>query len=101
MNINKIIEYGGKITLDDLSQLNQTIDTSLIIDDLREDLFQATFPKDQIIDIGWYPEFSESGTFRVSLIKAHDWEHPAFSDEAKNWEELHKTLSIALENLET
>ncbi|MGW8466051.1 hypothetical protein [Pseudomonas sp. CLCA07] len=73
----------------------------MIIDDLKEDLFQAVFPKNQIIDIGWHPEFCENGTFKVSVIKVYNWEHPAFSDKVKNWEELHKAISIALEKLET
>jgi hypothetical protein len=72
----------------------------VIIDDLKEDLFQALFPHDQILDIGWYPEFSENGTFRVSLIKSFDWENPTFSDKAKNLEELHKAISNALKMLE-
>jgi hypothetical protein len=100
MNTKKIIELGGTITLDDISHLNQLAGTSGIIDDLKEDLFQAVFPKDQIIDIGWHPEFYENGTFRVSLIKAYDWEHPIFSDQAKNWEELYNAISCALDKLE-
>ena len=50
MNTNKMIELGGTITFDYISHLNQLIYTSMIIDDLKEDLF----PHDQLIDIGWY-----------------------------------------------
>lgn len=96
-----MIEFGGTITLDDISHLDQLADTSMIIDDLKEDLFQAIFPHDQIIDIGWYPEFCENGKFRVSLIKAYDWEHPIFSDNAKSLAELNKSILNALNNLET
>jgi len=100
MNTKKIIELGGTITFDDISHLNQLIDISMIIDDLKEDLFQAVFPHDQLIDIGWHPEFCENGTFRISLIKAYDWEHPAFSEKAKSWAELNKAISNALNKLE-
>lgn len=100
MDTKKIIELGGTVTFDDISHLNQLIDTSMIVDDLKEDLFQAVFPHDQLIDIGWYPEFCENGTFRVSLIKAYDWEHPAFSEKAKSWTELNKAISSALNKLE-
>lgn len=100
MDTKKIIELGGTITFDDISHLNQLIDTSMIVDDLKEDLFQAVFPHDQLIDIGWHPEFCENGTFRVSLIKAYDWEHPAFSEKAKSWTELNKAISNALNKLE-
>ena len=100
MNTKKIIELGGTITFDDISHLNQLIDISMIVDDLKEDLFQAVFPHDQLIDIGWYPEFCEDGKFRISLIKAYDWEHPAFSEKAKNWTELNKAISNTLIKLE-
>ncbi|WLG42806.1 hypothetical protein [Pseudomonas sp. FP1740] len=100
MDTKKIIELGGTVTLDDISHLNQLIDISMIADDLKEDLFQAVFPHDQLIDIGWYPEFCENGTFRASLIKAYDWEHPAFSEKAKNWTELNKAISNVLNKLE-
>lgn len=64
MDTKKIIEIGGTITFDDISHLDQLIDISMIVNDLKEDLFQAVFPHEQIIDIGWYPEFCENGTFR-------------------------------------
>ncbi|EJM18543.1 hypothetical protein PMI21_02115 [Pseudomonas sp. GM18] len=98
--LKKIIELGGIITFDDIPHINQLIDTSMIVDDLKEDLFQAVFPHDQFIDIGWYPEFCENGAFRISLIKANDWEHPAFSEKAKNWTDLNKEISNALNKLE-
>ncbi|MDI2595086.1 hypothetical protein NYP20_10575 [Pseudomonas sp. N3-W] len=98
--MKKIIALGGTITLDDISHLNQFTDIALIVDDLKEDLFQAAFPHDQIIDIGWYPEFCESGSFRISLIMAYDWEHPAFIDTAKSWPELDEAVTSALKKLE-
>lgn len=95
MNTSKIITLGGKITLDDISQLDQTIDISLEIENLKEDLFQATFPCGQILDIGWYPEFSTYGSFVISLIRNQDWQNPTHCEKAKNWAE----LKIALENI--
>ena len=65
MDTKKIIELGGTITFDDISHPDQLIDISMIVNYLKEDLFQAVFPYEQIIDIGWYPEFCENGTFRV------------------------------------
>ncbi|MEO8647201.1 hypothetical protein [Pseudomonas sp.] len=100
MDTKKIIELGGTTTIDDISHLDQLIDISMIVNDLKEDLFQAVFPHEQIIDIGWYPEFCENGTLRVSLIKTYDWEHPIFSDKAKNWKELHQVIFNTLNKLE-
>jgi len=101
MNTSKIITLGGKITFDDISQLDQTTDISLEIENLKEDLFQATFPCGQILDIGWYPEFSARGSFVISLIRNQDWQNPIHCEKAKNWAELKIALENVLKNLES
>lgn len=101
MNTSKIITLGAKITLDDISQLNQTLDISLEIENFKEDLFQATFPCGQILDIGWYPEFSTYGSFVISLIHNQDWQNPIHCEKAKNWAELKIALEKVLKNLES
>ncbi|MCX4218931.1 MULTISPECIES: hypothetical protein [Pseudomonas] len=101
MNTSKIITLGAKITLDDISQLDKTIDTSLEIENLKEDLFQATFPCGQILDIGWHPEFSTYGSFVISLIRNQDWQNPTHCEKAKNWAELKIALENILKNLES
>lgn len=98
MNIQKIITLGGKITLDDISNLVGS-DITLIIDELKEDLLQASLPLEQIIDIGWYPEFSEDGSFRTSLISNKNWESPIYSENAKTWVELDKVLEKTLSKI--
>jgi hypothetical protein len=99
MNTIKIIALGGKITLDDISQLDQTVKISIIIGDLKEDLFQASFPAEQILDIGWYPEFCEGGQFRISLILNQNWEKPDYTENAKSWAELETALDRTLEKI--
>ncbi|WP_457968007.1 hypothetical protein M1D68_18530 [Pseudomonas sp. R4-84] len=99
MNTQKISELGGKITFDDISHLNQAMEPSLLIDDLKEDLFQASFPLDQILDIGWYPEFCQDGHFRVLLISKSDWDAPVSCENAKNWEELEEVLANTLNKI--
>ncbi|WP_426237640.1 hypothetical protein [Pseudomonas sp. TWP3-2] len=94
MLINEIEKLDGTINFDDISQVDQSSEISLIVDELKEDLFQASLPFEQILDIGWYPEFSETGAFKVSLIEHLDWENPIHSEKAKNWTD----LKIALEN---
>jgi hypothetical protein len=100
MNINKITTLGGTIILDDLSALVGS-DIALVIDELTEDLLQASLPLEQIIDIGWYPEFSENGAFRISLISDQNWETPTYSESAKTWAELEKALDHALNKIKT
>jgi hypothetical protein len=99
MNTQKISELGGTITFDDISHLNQATEPSLLIDDLKEDLFQASFPLDQILDIGWYPEFCKDGHFRVVLISKSDWDAPVHCENAKNWMELEEVLETALNKI--
>ncbi|WP_431145855.1 hypothetical protein [Pseudomonas alvandae] len=99
MNTQKINELGGKITFDDISHLNQTAEPTLLIDDLKEDLFQVSFPLDQILDIGWYPEFCKDGHFRVVLISESNWDTPIHCEYAKNWAELEEVLTNALDKL--
>jgi hypothetical protein len=101
MNTSKIITLGGKIALDDISQLDQKLDITLEIENLKEDLFQATFPCGQILDIGWYPEFSTRGSFVISLIRNQDWQNPTHCEKAKNWAELKIALENILKNLES
>ena len=67
MDIKETINLGGVITLDNLSDLSGS-DISLITGKLREDLLLASLPQEQIIDIGWYPEFDKNAAFRISLI---------------------------------
>lgn len=52
MKLEKILELGGVISFDDISQLNQNFEVGMLINDLKEDLFQAVFPNQKIIDIG-------------------------------------------------
>lgn len=44
------------------------------LSELKEDLVQVCFPGELLIDIGWYPEFSEEGAFLVTVVKGMDWE---------------------------
>lgn len=39
------------------------------IDLLKEDLIQIQYKNGYIIDVGWYPEFSKKGLFKIFVIK--------------------------------
>jgi hypothetical protein len=41
---------------------------------LKEDLFQISYENDYIIDVGWYPEFSVKGNFRIVVVKDYNWD---------------------------
>lgn len=95
MKLKKIIRLGGKVIFDELSNLID-YDIALISENLKEDLLQAAFPNEQILDIGWYPEFDKNGAFRISLIANRDWESPIYTDTAKTWSDLGKILDHTL-----
>ncbi|WP_433588151.1 hypothetical protein [Pseudomonas koreensis] len=101
MLITEIEKLGGTVTFDDISQLDQSAEISIIVDELKEDLFQAALPFEQIIDIGWYPEFSEHGAFKVSLISNFNWEKPIYSEKAKDWAELKNAIKNTLKKVQT
>lgn len=100
MNTDEITSLGGKIIFDEISNLRNS-KISLITDDLKEDLLQASFASGQILDIGWYPEFSKNGFFKILLISNRDWDSPTYSETAKTWKNLEKSLKNALKRMQT
>ncbi|GLH18730.1 hypothetical protein N7632_17315 [Pseudomonas atacamensis] len=98
MNTEKIKNLDGKITFDELTSLDGS-KIALPTDKLREDLLQASFPHEQIIDIGWYPEFSEHGAFRISLIANQNWNSPIYTETAKTLDDLEKALDNTLDKV--
>ena len=42
------------------------------IDILKEDLIQVQYKNGYIIDVGWYPEFSKNGLFKIYVTKNYD-----------------------------
>lgn len=97
--IEKLIKNGATIEFDDLSHLAAGAAFIDILDCLKEDLLQASFPGKQLIDIGWYPEFCESGSFTVCLIRDHAWDCPVFSTRTRSWPGLEAALNDAIGHL--
>lgn len=62
----------------------------------QEDLLQIRFGEECLIDVGWYPEFDENGTFLVQAIKNFDWEHPSFQKQIKSYVLLKLWLQITI-----
>lgn len=64
------LNYGDKVSsiyidfdYDDKKSLLDQIDI------LKEDIIQVQYTNGLIIDVGWYPEFSINGSFKVYIIK--------------------------------
>jgi hypothetical protein len=56
---------------------------------LREDLIQIALQNGTTLDVGWYPEFSRDGEFKVVLVANHDWGAPLRSTRCRTIRELH------------
>lgn len=69
----------ARITYDSLSPLDLRQPVAALADDLGEDLLQITCANGGIVDVGWYPAWSEEGRLRVVAVRGQDWEAPVFS----------------------
>ena len=58
------------------------------VDILREDMFQVSYVAGHTIDVGWYPSFETSGSFRVFLVHNDDWEKPVEDIKVKTYRDL-------------
>jgi hypothetical protein len=66
------------------------------VDELKEDLAQVVYPARRTrLDIGWYPEFTPTGRFTVSVIQNDDWDKPLFRDSCESIADLHVLVKRA------
>ncbi|EKB03141.1 hypothetical protein HMPREF9711_02468 [Myroides odoratimimus CCUG 3837] len=97
--IKLLIErHKGIITYDTLSHLNFNGSPAEVIDELKEDLFQAEFGNHTLLDIGWYPEFDADGHFCVQIISNYDWEAPLYKENCKSFTSLEESVLHALQH---
>lgn len=94
------INFGcGKVTYNDFDiELNIPIENQLY--SLKEDLIQVDYDERYIIDIGWYPEFSLDGSFRIVAIENYDWGSPLFTYSCKTLEQLHSAIEESVDRVE-
>lgn len=62
------------------------------VDLLKEDLFQISYKNDYIIDVGWYPEFSPEGNFRIVVVKDYNWDAVVIEKECKDFSSLEQIM---------
>lgn len=94
--LNDINLKNGKITYNDF-KINPTIPFELQKWSFKEDLLQIQFNNNQLIDIGWYPEFKRNGFFAIRLIKNFDWENSIFEKKCKDLSLLKRYLQEAID----
>jgi hypothetical protein len=86
----------GRVVHWDLDRVDLHSPLAESLDWLKEDLALIEFPNDVIVDVGWYPEFSLAGRFRVHVVRGHDWAQPAASASARTRRGLERALSRAI-----
>ncbi|WP_269632538.1 hypothetical protein [Pelomonas sp. BJYL3] len=86
----------GIIDYWDLDFLDLRQDMAAQAEYLKEDLAQVKYSSDVLLDIGWYPEFSPSGEFVVTVIRGGDWESPLFQGSANSVQALLTCLVTAV-----
>ena len=62
---------------------------------LDEDLFQVNYDLEDIhytIDVGWYPAFSTSGSFRIVIVKNCNWDEFLYEKRTSEYGQLHKYM---------
>ncbi|MDR2920342.1 MAG: hypothetical protein LBV72_13390 [Tannerella sp.] len=72
------------------------IETDFSRENLREDMLQVIYPKDYLLDVGWY---GTSNGFIISIIRNQDWENPV-ARTRKGLYDLHEAVICAVEIIE-
>lgn len=81
----------GRVVYNDFNlNLNASLESQ--INSLKEDLFQINYSDEYIIDVGWYPEFDETGSFRICIVKDFDWETAIFEKRCKDISSLNQLM---------
>jgi hypothetical protein len=88
---------GGSVSHWDLGLINDVDPLNVEGGVLKEDLAQIAYPNGNILDIGWYPEFSVSGAFVISVVQNGDWEEPIFQAKCNAISELAQAIRTGID----
>lgn len=90
-----ILLKNGNVELDDCDfNCNDSVEN--LYNSLKEDLLQIKFDNSYLIDVGWYPEFSHDGSFKIMLIKNYEWDNPIYNLETKSLIELENIVNYLI-----
>lgn len=85
--------YSGSVTWNLSYNPNGSIEEQLL--SLGEDLFQVNYDTENTkytIDVGWYPESSVHGSFRIVIIKNCNWEDFLYDKRTRDYGQLHRYM---------
>lgn len=92
----KMLDYrilgSGRVTYDSL-QIDPSKPLADQTENLTEDLLQVEYENGILLDVGWYPELSPDGCFRVRVIQDLDWQEPWFNRSCGEYHELVTLIS--------
>lgn len=90
------VDWGsGEVVSWDLDFLDQTKPLPEQSDGLIEDLAQVQYPGEVLLDVGWYPEFSETGKFAITVVRKSNWDEPLAAYSVATMDGLYFSLSAA------
>ena len=87
-----------------------TLERGIADGELTEDLIQVEYPKDLLIDIGWYgpnpnsyaaKKHKRMGRYLVLIVRQHEWQHVVWKKEAHTFDELRVVVKEAVEKMKT
>lgn len=86
---HKYIDFNIDLQLPLLSQIEL----------LKEDLVQIVY-NNYLLDIGWYPEFDEQGSFRILIIKDKKWDNPMLEKKCRDLDKLDNYVKEGIEYIQ-
>lgn len=90
------VDWGsGEVVSWDLDFLDQSKPLPEQSDGLTEDLAQVQYPGEVLLDVGWYPEFSETGKFAITVVRKSNWNEPLVEYSAATIDGLYSSLNAA------
>jgi hypothetical protein len=97
LNSDDVDWKNGRVVFWDLDTIDESRPLAEQTEELKEDLAQVEYPADIILDVGWYPEFSATGNFVVSVVRRTEWDPPLFQRSAVTTEELKARIVAAIQ----
>jgi hypothetical protein len=66
---------------------------------LDEDLFQVGYNHKNyyIIDVGWYPAFSQDGSFRIVIVENGNWNDFLYEKRTRDYKQLYKYMEECID----
>lgn len=97
MQVDSFNWYSGEVVFWELFRISEGEALTAQVDDLTEDLALVRYPGEISLDVGWYPECSADGSFRVQVVRGASWNEPLFQAEHKTLEGLDAGIRAAID----